>query len=1003
MMIYHIYNYISRCQGQGLVDQGIPRSSSSPLNPPSGAGRYVTGLAVRSASIPLVATSSLASATHTSFPFEATHSTALMQEEITCVSNCPRLINPKQLAAISEPAQPNAKINNRLHNQSVSLFSYLVLFSLIILLYNPVQGQQPSPFQMSIQLAEEGLYVQWLPTSVREWQQVRYEGMTLLRYQLDDHVDTLAENWQPQSFEWFTAHAEDEDGLIGFIGNILYGEEFALTGKPHDSTNIQLQYKYLISEAIYNPMVALSLGLGFLDTTVQENSTYIYEIRWNDPEEGPQYQRLSFQLSEGHTHSNSSNSDFKVLEPGEMPLSLKRKPRYELNRIEMVAKSYGDYIVLRWAPSNAVYWGETSRSGYVLFREADPKSSTLPEFLENPAPEWVFLDTLFPWSLDRMAAHDFGKDSMFLVAAQSLYGSTKVDTTDGFIASYAEANMRYGMAMYAADQSPLAADALGLRFVDKNVEPGKTYRYFLVSRAASMVLENGVVEITHTPIPGPKVESFFAEPRDQAINLLWDRLNDQEFTGYIIEKSIDEGVSYQPLYSGSLLQIQNQYSREDGFYQYLDSVDVNFKTYNYRIRGVDPFGDSSDYTYVSAAGVDRTPPVEPLIYYAETNDNGWIVIKWEMPIVEPDLEKFHIVLSDRLDGEYVVVKANLPKETREFVYEGEVSTERSYYFAVVAEDSYGNKRSTLPAFVQIIDSIPPSPPVGLRGSIDSLGIVTIVWSPNTEADLAGYRVYTANHPDHEFSQLTITNTALNYWIDTIELKALDKSVYYKVVAVDGSNNYSSFSEPLRLERPDILPPAAPAALSIQSRVEGITLEWMPSPSNDVQHYQIVRTEQQENSSPTVVYYDLHPGVTSTWIDTIAVFEVVYTYQVRARDRSGLYSELSFPLKGRRPFDMAVLQVVNLEIQHREDLQAVLIQWKNAAGLSDLTLNKSNCYIYRKMGTTGTWSKIQQTDAIAANALDRSIKKGEVYQYGIKMILPDGKTGPMKESTLLQIP
>jgi hypothetical protein len=52
-------------------------------------------------------------------------------------------------------------------------------------------------------------------------------------------------------------------------------------------------------------------------------------------------------------------------------------------------------------------------------------------------------------------------------------------------------------------------------------------------------------------------------------------------------------------------------------------------------------------------------------------------------------------------------------------------------------------------------------------------------------------------PEHEFAQLTKESTPMNVWHDSIELVALDKKVYYKVAAVDRSNNFSAFSTMLR--------------------------------------------------------------------------------------------------------------------------------------------------------------------------------------------------------------
>ena len=220
-----------------------------------------------------------------------------------------------------------------------------------------------------------------------------------------------------------------------------------------------------------------------------------------------------------------------------------------------------------------------------------------------------------------------------------------------------------------------------------------------------------------------------------------------------------------------------------------------------------------------------TPPSAPAIYFAESITPNKIQLRWQMSDDNYDLDKFHILLSGSLDGDYETVATNLPGISRSYDYSNAINTNRSYYFIVVAQDTAGNQRMSLPVFVQIVDSIPPSAPTNLRGLIDSMGIATITWDQGKEEDLVGYRIYMANNPKHEFAQLTKESTPMNLWHDSIELFALDKKIYYKVVAVDRSNNFSEFSEILSLDRPDIVRPGSPASRPTSSDTRGIKLSW----------------------------------------------------------------------------------------------------------------------------------------------------------------------------------
>src|SRR5690606_9896030 len=118
----------------------------------------------------------------------------------------------------------------------------------------------------------------------------------------------------------------------------------------------------------------------------------------------------------------------------------------------------------------------------------------------------------------------------------------------------------------------------------------------------------------------------------------------------------------------------------------------------------------------------------------------------------------------------------------------------SNYFSVVALGKNGDKLASLPVLVQPIDSIPPNPPMVISAVADTLGIVSIQWQPNTEDDLSGYRVYRANDIDEEFSQITSSIVRGPNYNDTVQIRNLNKKIFYKIKAEDFRYNLSGFSE-----------------------------------------------------------------------------------------------------------------------------------------------------------------------------------------------------------------
>jgi len=101
-------------------------------------------------------------------------------------------------------------------------------------------------------------------------------------------------------------------------------------------------------------------------------------------------------------------------------------------------------------------------------------------------------------------------------------------------------------------------------------------------------------------------------------------------------------------------------------------------------------------------------------------------------------------------------------------------------------DDSGNTTSWIDAVGTVtIDTTPPESPKGLR-AVGRDGFVILDWAKNSEADLAGYRIYRSKTPLTGFEALG--NTELNRYKDK-DLSNLQK-YYYKVSAKDRAGNES---------------------------------------------------------------------------------------------------------------------------------------------------------------------------------------------------------------------
>jgi hypothetical protein len=90
------------------------------------------------------------------------------------------------------------------------------------------------------------------------------------------------------------------------------------------------------------------------------------------------------------------------------------------------------------------------------------------------------------------------------------------------------------------------------------------------------------------------------------------------------------------------------------------------------------------------------------------------------------------------------------------------------------------------------DKFPPAIPAGLHAT-PSPGSVELSWDPNTEPDLAGYRVYRASGGD--FEKVADVATIPSYSDKKVER---GKTYKYVVTAVDRSGNESPRTQPVEV-------------------------------------------------------------------------------------------------------------------------------------------------------------------------------------------------------------
>lgn len=123
----------------------------------------------------------------------------------------------------------------------------------------------------------------------------------------------------------------------------------------------------------------------------------------------------------------------------------------------------------------------------------------------------------------------------------------------------------------------------------------------------------------------------------------------------------------------------------------------------------------------------------------------------------------------------------------------------TYYFAIRAVDNAGNwsALSNVLRWDWNFNTVAPAAPIGLSAVRLLGGGVRVSWSPNAEADLAGYSVYRAVAAGGPFVSLTGALLTANEYVDAT-IPAGTEAVWYQVTASDATDNESARSAAFRL-------------------------------------------------------------------------------------------------------------------------------------------------------------------------------------------------------------
>jgi len=556
-------------------------------------------------------------------------------------------------------------------------------------------------------------------------------------------------------------------------------------------------------------------------------------------------------------------------------------------------------------------------------------------------------------------------------------------------------SMLYGYALLSADNDTLCAQAAGLRFVDYTVKDGEKYIYRVsLDTTVAYVVSPGEVAVTvgkNEDLNPP--ENVTAAGLDKRIDLRWEPAKNDIYSGYMIFRSDNKGKSYTKLLSQPMVLLGPPDKSRNPVGVFQDTTVINYVVYKYKICGVDAFGEYGEAAEAETYARDITPPAMPQVKNPEQVGSHQIKLTWEMEKTEADMAGFVIERSSYADSCYhLITPKPLPVSARSYI--DEKANEDEPYYLVCSMDTAKNLGPSMPMYGAIFDSTPPAMPKGLKGTVDTNGVVRLTWNKNKERHLLGYRVLRAHAADHEFEPLTGEVWKDTAYVDTIQIHTLTKHIYYRIAAVNKNYSPSEMTPPLEMKLPAIIPPEEPIFTGVSVSDSSVELKWAKSSNKDLASQVLYRRIQDSLKWNTLA--SLSTTVT-TYTDKKVEQGVMYEYKIVSIDSSKLSSESSHYVQAR-PYDPGVRPAVqNLKASLKTKEKSVVLKWAYKTKL------KENYWfvIFRAEGQ-GPFAEYQSIPSKESSFTDASVNSGITYTYAVKVV-SDKAESPISERVVITIP
>lgn len=636
-------------------------------------------------------------------------------------------------------------------------------------------------------------------------------------------------------------------------------------------------------------------------------------------------------------------------------------------------------ILLRWAPKDFNTWELGKKYGYKILRLKISEEFTPDTGKFSIADKLTSLPLLpLPYN-DSSWVDLIKKNKTSILIYKSLYDkptvtSNKTETEKG-------KEQMLGMVLVSCDLNATLAKATGLYFKDTTFKQKEIYAYKITLQCPSSLGKYSSVCVINT-----NNKTVFKTPvilkgkgNNKHSVITWNFKDLQsDYSGYNIERS-EDSINFIRINKSPYVVVSTQFEKNKVETNYLDSLPKNKKNYYYRIKGISLFGEEgSPSNIVKVRGKDNFKQAAQ-IDSAFAINNKFIKIKWQMnkKVDMKTLKGFMVMRSDKTDGKFKTISKSLIKPEKNFF----IDSLPNYinYYKIIAINDENDSTFSYPALAQIIDDVPPSIPCELKGVINDSGRVTLNWIANNEKDLRGYRVFRSNAMHEEFVEVTKELLINATYSERINIKTLTKDIFYTIAAVDKNYNNSNQCVPIKLKRPDHIPPVAPIIKKFEYTDSSIIVHWIPSSSFDASTYKLLRYNDKKDS--TIIKEWSTKDSLIKFNDKNVELGNGYFYKLKVVDDVGnrneskaLYAKIE-PGYRKKPTNFKA----NVDLENKK----ILLKW-------NYTIKEPILYFTIYKAKNDSEYRIFKTlESNQFELYDKEININNIYRYKLKVVLKSG--------------